>query len=78
MCPPMRVELVQRTRPNARDERRFGILDLLHSEIFLFSLCRRQLMYGTNGMIIIEIHIFLTVVSKEVELERICYIFWKF
>lgn len=34
----MRVELVQRTRPNARDERWFGILDLLHSGIFLFSL----------------------------------------
>lgn len=74
----MRVELVQRTRPNARDERWFGILDLLHSGIFLFSLCRRELMYGRNGMIIIEIHIFVTVVSKEMEYEKIRYIFWWF
>lgn len=74
----MRVELVQRTRPNARDERWFGILDLLHSGIFLFSLRRRELMYGRNGMILIEIHIFVTVVSKEVEFGRIRYIFWRF
>lgn len=71
----MRVELVQHTRPNTRDEHWFGILDLLHSGIFLFSLCKRELMYG---MIIIEIHIFVTVVSKEVEFEKIRYIFWRF
>lgn len=29
-------------------------------------------------MILIEIHIFVTVVSKEVEFERIRYIFWRF